>query len=476
MQPRAGVTIFPPNAEKPVVRLLAVDDDPQILALVTAALASENLQVHTTTDPYSALEMVQQVRPAIVLLDLMMPGLGGMELLEQMIGLDPGLDVVLLTGNYSPQAAVEAIQKGACDYLTKPISLSVLEGRISQLVSEAHRRHRTMMLDRELVDAYQFEGIVGRSPAMLEVFSRVRRIAKHFRTALITGPTGTGKELVASAIHHLSPVSNRRMVSYNCGAIVETLAESELFGHVKGAFTGATQDKEGCFEYANGGVLFLDEIAEMPLPIQAKLLRVLQQQEIQRVGSPVTRKVDVRIIAATHRNLRDMVDQKLFRGDLYYRLSMIELTLPPLSDRKEDLPLLCRYFLNRFNAQFGKSIRGLTRRAQGVLSKYSWPGNVRELENFLGHACMMADSELMDIRDLPDQLTLRSSQSNSEDEPLVSLDEAQRRYVQKVLRAVDGNKARAAEILGVSRATVYRLLSPESSEKASSAALQNRTA
>src|ERR1700752_4941893 len=205
MQSRADATLLPRGEEKPVVQLLAVDDDPQILALLTATLASENLQVHSTSDPYSALDMVRRIRPAIVLLDLKMPGLGGMELLEQITGLDAGIDVVLLTSNYSPQAAVEAIQKGACDYLTKPIFFPALESRISQLVAEAHRRYRTMLLDRELVDAYQFEGIVGRSPALLEVFSRVRRIAKHFRTVLITGATGTGKELVATAIHRSSP-------------------------------------------------------------------------------------------------------------------------------------------------------------------------------------------------------------------------------------------------------------------------------
>src|SRR5207249_3639585 len=238
-----------------------------------------------------------------------------------------------------------------------------------------------------------FAAMVGHSPAMLEVFHRIRRVAPHFRSVLVTGETGVGKELAAQALHRLSPVASGPFVTCNCSAVVETLAESELFGHVKGAFTGAVQDRIGVFEAANRGTVLLDEVGELSLSAQAKLLRVLQNQEIQRVGSPAVRRVDVRVMAATHRDLRSMVSAQRFREDLFYRLSMVSIKLPSLSQRKEDLPLLERYFLEKFAEQYSKPVRGLTRRAQAVLARHSWPGNVRELENVLGGACMMAEGE-----------------------------------------------------------------------------------
>jgi len=238
-------------------------------------------------------------------------------------------------------------------------------------------------LDQQMVDTFQLEGIVGRSPLILDVFDAIRRVALHFRTALITGETGTGKELAAHALHRLSPVSDKTFAVCNCSALVETLFESELFGHVRGAFTGATQDKVGLFEYAHQGTVFLDEIGDMPLAGQAKLLRVLQNQEVQRVGSPAIRKVDVRFVAATNQDLRALVREHRFREDLYYRLSMVEITLPRLVDRKEDLPLLERYFIEKFATQYNKPIRGMTRRARALLGRRDWPGNVRELENVI---------------------------------------------------------------------------------------------
>src|SRR2546422_5378422 len=271
-----------------------------------------------------------------------MPKVGGMELLERILEAAPATNVMLMTGHYSTEAAVEAIQKGAYDYLNKPLSVEKLRQRVDQLMAEARQRRRTLQLDRELLKVYEFEGLLGRSPLMLDVFARVRRVAPHFRTVLVTGATGTGKELVARALHRLSPAASGTFAVCNCSAIVETLFESELFGYVKGAFTGATQDKSGLFEYANGGTLFLDEIGEMPLATQAKLLRVLQSQEIQRVRSPAVRKVAVRGVAATNRDLRARVAEKEFRDDLYYRLSMVEVKLPLLAERKEDLPLLVR--------------------------------------------------------------------------------------------------------------------------------------
>jgi DNA-binding NtrC family response regulator len=443
------------------VTLVAIDDDAQALELVASALEQDGLEILTETNPAKGLELILRRRPQIVILDLIMPKMSGMDLLARVVEADPGADVILLTGHYSIESAVEAIQKGACDYFTKPISVEKLRDRIGQLLQDARQRQRAVQLERELLDASQFEGIIGRGPMMLEVFARIRRVAPHFRTALITGPTGTGKELVARALHRLSPSSGGPFVVCNCAAVVETLFESELFGYVRGAFTGATKDKMGMFEYANGGTLLLDEIGDMPLATQTKLLRVLQNQEIQRVGSPVVRKVDVRVLAATNRNLETLVAEQKFRDDLYYRLSMVEIRLPPLADRKEDLPLLERHFVERFAAQYSKPIAGLTRRAQTLLGKHSWPGNVRELENVLGHACMMAVGSLIDVKDFPERFRSQSVLGFEESDELISIEELQRRHARRVLEKIGGNKVKAAEILGISRATLYRLLADE---------------
>ena len=442
------------------VSLLAIDDDPDSLELIRDTLSQDGLEILTAVDPQQGLELISRLHPQIVLLDLLMPQMSGIELLERITEADPGTDVILMTANQSIESAVEAIQKGAFDYLTKPLSLDRLRGLVGKLLADARGRHRALQLDRQLLDAYQYEGMIGRSPLLLEVFARIRRVAPHFRTALITGTTGTGKELVARALHRRSPVASGPFAVCNCSAVVETLFESELFGYVKGAFTGATQDKIGLFEYAQGGTLFLDEIGEMPLAMQAKLLRVLESREIQRVGSPATRKVDVRIVAATNRDLRAMVAEKQFREDLYYRLSMVEILLPPLADRKEDLPLLERYFVERFAAQYGKPIRGLTRRAQVVLARYSWPGNVRELENVLGNACMILQGNMIDVYDLPEHLRNSPPKETGPNatERLLSLEELDRRHAVRVLARMEGNKVRAAGILGISRATLYRLL------------------
>ncbi len=442
----------------PGVTVVAIDDDPATLDLVKAALKQQPLQILTASDPEAGLELVLRERPQIVLLDLMMPKLGGMDLLERIVDAAPDTDVVLLTGHYSTDSAVEAIRKGACDYLTKPISIADLRQRMSRFIGEARRKQAAHELENELLRAHQFEGMVGRSPLMLAVFTRIRRVAQHYKTALVTGATGTGKELVAEALHKLSPVSGGRFAVVNCSAVVETLFESELFGHVRGAFTGASQDKVGLFEYANGGTVFLDEIGDMPIETQSKLLRVLENGEIQRVGSPVVRKVQVRVIAATNRTLPELMAAKQFREDLYYRLSMVEIKLPRLADRREDLPLLVRFFVQEFASQYGKPIRGLTPRAEILLFRYAWPGNVRELKSALGNACMMAEGDLIDVRDLPEHLHAPPPEAPETGGELLPLEEVQRRHVARVLESVGGNKARAAKILGINRATVYRIL------------------
>ena len=441
------------------VPLLAIDDDPATLELIQAALAGADLEIHTALDPEAGLEAFKNLRPRIVLVDLMMPVLTGLDLLERMLSKDPGVEVILMTGHYSTDSAVEAIQKGARDYLAKPLDLGELRSRISDLISEVRQRETTFHLERQLIDALQFDGMIGRSPLMLEVFARIRRVAPHFQTILITGQTGTGKELVAKALHNLRNSGSGPFAVCNCAAVVETLFESELFGYVKGAFTGATEDKIGLFEYANRGTVFLDEIGEMPLPAQAKLLRVLQHQEVQRVGSPVPRKVDVRVIAATNRDLRSLIGEGKFRQDLFYRLGMIEINLPRLADRKEDLQLLERFLLEKYAKQYGKKIRGITRRAQTSLAAYSWPGNIRELENVLSLAVMMAEADVIDLIDLPKSLLENHSEPAAPEDKLLTFEELQFRHLRRVMEHVGGDKTRAADILGISRSTLYNLLS-----------------
>jgi DNA-binding NtrC family response regulator len=440
-------------------KLLAIDGDTEILAIISAALKEDGLEILTAEDPTIGFEAFLRVRPKIVLLDSVIPSIEGMELLERIIRVDPGASVILIAAHYSPESALEAIQKGACDYLTKPLDIERLRDRVMGLRAEAELRQRTLNLDHALVDTCRFEGIVSRSPLMLDVFARIRRVAPHFKTALVTGATGTGKELVARALYRLSSATPQRFVVCNCSALVESLVESELFGYVKGAFTGANQDRAGLFESADGGTLFLDEIGELSPGTQAKLLRVLQDHQVRRVGSSSSRNVDVRVIAATNRDLRAMVSEGTFREDLYYRLAVVEIALPRLENRREDLPLLLRYFVEKFALEYQKPIAGLTRRAQGRMATYSWPGNIRELENVIGNACMMADGRFIDINDLPERLREAQRDDSRTDEALFSLEEAQRRHIMRVLDRVGGNKLRAARILGVGRTTIYKLLS-----------------
>ncbi len=328
---------------------------------------------------------------------------------------------------------------------------------MARILNDRQRRQQAARLDESAVETFTFHGIVGRSPAMLQIFDRIRRVAPHFRTVLVTGPTGSGKELVARALYRLSGNSGP-LVICNCSGIAESLIETELFGHMRGAFTGATSDRAGLFEHAHRGTLFLDEIGELSLAAQAKLLRVLQQGEVQRVGSPLVRTVNVRVIAATNQKLRQLVKEGRFREDLFFRLSMIEIALPPLCERNEDIRLLQHHFLRQFNETLHRNIRGITLRAQQLFARYFWPGNVRELENVIGHACMLTDSDTIDLHDLPEYLRKPASTANAEDEPLLSMDAMQRRYARNVLARLGGNKLRAAAVLGISRTTLYALL------------------
>ena len=453
--------------ETNIVKVLAVDDDPQTLEYISAALDQPGVKITSLADSKAAFQLFVTLRPQLVLLDLMMPNIGGMQLLEQMVAADPAVEVILVTSDYSTESAVEAIQKGACDYLTKPVDVKKLRRRIGEMLMEASRRRKFWHLDHELAGVSEFEGMISRSPAMWEVFAKIRRVAPHFSTALVTGPTGSGKELVARALHNLNSRESRKFVVSNCAAITEPLFESEMFGHVRGAFTGAMQDKVGLFDYANGGTLFLDEIGELIPAAQAKLLRVLQNQEFQRVGSPAIRKVDVRVIAATNRDLRTLAAEGKFRADLYHRLSMVEINLPELAERMEDLPLLEHHFIERFSAQHKKRVRGITRRARTLLARYPWPGNVRELENVLWSASLMSEADYIDAGDLPPHLRKRAQGAFGGIG--LSLEEMESRYVRETIERVGGNKARAAEILKISRTTLYKLLSDTGNEETATA-------
>lgn len=443
------------------VSVVIIDDNPRSLEFVSTALSRAGVEIFSASDPEEGLDLVYSHRPQIVMTDLVMPNMSGLDVLDRIMEFDPSIDVILMTAHYTTETAVEAIRKGAADYLNKPISVALLRDRVGHLVESAIQRQRILKVDDELMSAAQFEGIVGRSPQMWQVFSRIRRIAPHYRAALITGETGTGKDLVAQALHKLSLVPGKFVV-LNCSAVVETLFESELFGHVKGAFTGADRDKPGLFEHASGGTIFLDEIGDMPLATQAKMLRVLQNQEVLRVGSLTPQKVDVRVVAATNKDLRKAIADRHFREDLFYRLSMVEIQVPPLRERMEDLPLLVRHFIQKFSGQYGKDLRGLTQRAQIVLNRYAWPGNVRELENVIGHACMMAMGEMIDIADLPPNLQqgpapppLPLSASVADDsfarDGNLSFEEHEKQLLTQALADAGGNQSKAARQLRIGR-------------------------
>ena len=449
-----------------LMTLLIIDDNVGNLELLRSALRRADVEILTAEDPEEGLDLVASRHPQIVLTDLVMPRVTGMEVLERIMAFDPSIDVILMTAHYSTDTAVEAIKKGASDYWNKPVPIDTIRKRVDQLLETARRRMRASSLQHELLDSAEFHGIVGNSPQMWDLYSRIERVAPHYRTVLVTGQTGTGKDLVAKSLHVLSPVADGHLVVLNCSAVVETLFESELFGHVRGSFTGAVADKTGLFEHAHKGTLFLDEIGDMPLSTQAKLLRAIQNQEIQRLGSLTPKRVDVRIIAATNRDLRQCIADKTFREDLYYRLGMVEIAVPALNGREGDLPLLIRHFTRRFSELYRKPITGWTRRSEIVMQRHRWPGNVRELENAVGHACMMALGETIDVGDLPPYLWGGEWEQASMMAPLPvaaggempGLEDQEKTLLQQALEKCGGNRTAAARMLRISRDTMrYRM-------------------
>jgi DNA-binding NtrC family response regulator len=444
-------------------RVLIIDEDcdkdPLALEFLSDALRDLPFRIDRASGMDRAVRVIEQQHPGLALLHSIHPDFDG---LEKILDVDPGVDVMIVAGHGSADGAIDAIRRGAYDYMVTPISLMRLKQRLHQWADDGHQRNRTYQLDSELVRAFQLAGIVGRSPAMLEVFSKIRRIAPHFQTAIVAGETGTGKELVAKVLHQLSPRSSGPFVVCNCTAIPEHLFESELFGHVRGAFTGAVQDHVGFAKAAHGGTLFLDEIGELPLSLQPKLLRFLQNREIQRLGSPRPEQVDVRVVAATNQDPRVLVRERKLREDFYYRLCALQITLPRLEDRKEDLPMLQRHFLDLYGTRFAKGRVNLTRRAQAAMARYSWPGNIRELENVIAGCCMMAEGSVIDLPYLPEALR-SAGRARETGSGILSMAQVHVLHAQQVLRELNGNRARAAAILGISRATLYRILANDGS-------------
>jgi DNA-binding NtrC family response regulator len=436
-----------------------LDDDPAQLEIISAVIDDMGYEAVPTSQPEEALRLVRAGRCRLVLADVHMPGMSGYEFLDQALRSDPGVHIIVMTGEYTLESALEAIRRGAADFLPKPLDRARLKRALDDVALLYDQRRRVKALEEQLLKDLEFHGIVGKSPVMLEVFDFARKVARHYSNVLLIGPTGTGKELVARAIHQLSPVSQQRLAVCNCSAMVDTLLESQLFGHVRGSFTGATDTRPGLFEYASGGTVFLDEVGETSLAMQAKLLRVIQNREIQRVGSPEVKQVNVWLIAATNRDLRAEVLAGRFREDLFYRLSSIQIRIPSLLERLEDVPLLMQLFLKKYNEAYGKNICGLTRRAQTALLQHPWPGNVRELENVISSASITTVGDFIDLADLPEQLQRRGPRMpEGEDWRPLSLEDVRKIHIQRVLEMCQGNRLRAAQILGIGRTSLYRYL------------------
>jgi two-component system NtrC family response regulator len=439
-------------------RILVVDDEPAQRELVAGFLRKHGFDVVEAGGGREAVARFKQEAFDLVLTDQRMPDLSGLEVLEAVRSTSPETAVVIITAYGTIETAVSAVKAGAADYLTKPLNLDDLLHRVHRV----RERQRLVAENRELREAlterHRVEGIIGDSGRMQEVLSLVRRVAPSDATVLIRGESGTGKELIARALHYASPRAAGPLVKVNCAALAESLLEAELFGHEKGAFTGAVAGRKGRFELADGGSIFLDEIGDLPPHLQVKLLRVLQEREFERVGSSRPIKVDVRLLAATHRNLEALVREGGFREDLYYRINVVTIMLPPLRERREDLPPLIEHFLRVFAGKNGKTVRGLTREAREALLRYDYPGNIRELENLMERAVVLTRDDVIGVEDLPLALEAPASESGEEAGLIAAVEGLERRMIREALAKADGTQTRAAELLGISeRVLRYKL-------------------
>ncbi|MDY6842963.1 MAG: sigma-54 dependent transcriptional regulator [Thermodesulfobacteriota bacterium] len=443
-------------------KVLVVDDERGMRDLFVNILAEEGYNVTTAEDGQQAIELLESENFDIVLTDLKMPKVDGIKVIERLKSVNYGGVGIVITGFGSIKSAISAMKAGAYEYITKPINVDEVLLTLKRALEYQKLRHENALMSRQLKRKYRFENIVGDSEPMHEVFRLIEAVADSDSTILIYGSSGTGKELAARALHYNSRRCNKPLIPVNCGAIPEDLLESELFGHVKGAFTGASAARPGRFELANGGTIFLDEISEMSPALQVKLLRVLQQREFERVGGTQTIKVDIRVIAATNQNLEDMVRKKTFREDLFYRLNVIPIYLPPLKGRKLDIPLLVSHFVEKFNREKGRDLKGFTDEALECLIKYDWPGNIRELENLIERMVILKGQEMVLPSDLPEKITdptakdLNLNMEFPEDGICFStaVNEFEKRLILQALSKANGVKSKAAKLLNINRTTL----------------------
>lgn len=445
------------------VNILVVDDDPATQELLREVLTEEGYKVVTSGSGEDALKIGEQELFDVIISDMKLgPNLTGLDVLRAYKSIQPGSEVILITAFGSMETAIEAVKAGAFDYISKPFKLEEVVLQVGRALENRQLVAENRNLKQQLGSQTQLSSLVGRSPVMLDIYKKIGMIAQSRSTVLITGESGTGKELVAKAIHHNGPRADQRFYAVNCGAIAEALLETELFGHVRGSFTGAIENKRGIFEDANGGTVFLDEVSEMSPALQVKLLRAIEEQEVRRIGSNQTIRIDVRLIAATNRQLGKLVAEHAFREDLYYRLRVVEIELPPLRDRTEDIPLLVEHFLKRLGREREQSF-SVTPQTLSALVSYAWPGNVRELENALEAAVALNRTGVILPENLPAKIRLDEDPQNGNRPEglfadLPTVEELRKRYVVYVLRMARGNKAKAAHILGMDRKTLYGMI------------------
>ncbi len=438
--------------------ILIIDDEKNIREGLSAALELDGYSVKLAANGAEGLALIEKGDIDLVITDLRMPGISGEEVLAKVRGESPGIPVIVLTGHGSIDTAVDAMRNGAYDFLTKPLSLDRLSLIVKRALAGRELEIRHSSLQQELDAKTSFESIIGKSTEMQRIFQMVRKAASTKAAVLITGESGTGKELIANALHNLSLRKDNPFIKVHCAALSETLLESELFGHEKGAFTGAVAQKRGRFELANTGTIFLDEIGEINQNVQIKILRVLQDKRFERVGGEETLEVDVRVIAATNRNLEEEIAQGRFREDLFYRLNVVHIQVPPLRDRKDDIPLMLNAFLDEFNRENNKFITGFDARSRSALYKYDWPGNIRQLRNCVESAVVMCSGNEITLEDLPP--TVRgAAESNVIQVPVgITMAEAEKIIIQQNLASNQGNKTKTADILGIGRKTLHRKL------------------
>ena len=438
-------------------KIIIIDDDTPTREALFDILERQGFEVESYSRGVDFIEECPLDDVGLILTDLVMPDITGMKILHHCLSFDADIPVIMITGYGTVETAVEAMQKGAFHYLTKPVKPSELKALVSRAMSVRSVVLENRNLRSRVKETFSINNIVGSSKPMESVFDKIRKVAPTDSLVLITGESGTGKELVANCIHENSKRSNRPYIKVNCAAIVESLLESELFGHKKGSFTGATSDKKGKFEAATGGTIFLDEISEMSLTSQSRLLRVLQEAEIEPVGDVLPRKIDVRVIAATNRELALEVEEGRFREDLYYRLKVVKLELPTLRERPEDIPLMVNKFISEFNNRHNRSIQGISKDSLSILRSYSWPGNVRELRNMIEGIVVITSNSIIELEDLPTEVFSQSVKSEFVNLPTgITLSEVEETLIRQTLQATNGNRTKASAMLGISLRTLQR--------------------